>query len=295
MTLLKRFSQPLFLLAIGCAWPVAACGKKNDDSSKDVAAATTSLVKGPAGDLFVTDGGHGGLPVVFVHSFAGSSEHWKVQLAHVRPDRRAIALDLRGHGKSAAPDNADYSVDALASDVEAVVNALKIDRFVLVGHSMGGAAAALYTGAHGDRVAGLMLVGTPGKTSPDMAQQTLAALNADYQKTMDSYWQSLVKGAKPEVADRLITEGKRVPMDESMAIIDGIFAYNPLPALDAYRGPKLLVDTAQSQSPDSLHNEEPTIPQMMIEGTSHWPQLDKPDEFNAVLDDFLELVDMTEK
>jgi pimeloyl-ACP methyl ester carboxylesterase len=80
-----------------------------------------------------------------------------------------------------------------------------------------------------------------------------------------------------------------------MAIIDGIFAYNPLPALDGYQGPKLLVDTPHGDGPDALHNEEPTIPRMTIEGTSHWPQLDKPDEFNAMLDDFLRLVDMSEK
>jgi pimeloyl-ACP methyl ester carboxylesterase len=247
MTLLKSMTGA-FALAVACAFASGCDGSAR--SSDEVTEARSGLVKGPAGNLYVSDGGGGGLPVVFVHSFAGSSDHWQAQLDHLREARRALALDLRGHGRSQAPNNDDYSVDALATDIGAVVDAKGLERFVLVGHSMGGSASASYAGAHADRVAGLMLVGTPGKSAPEKAQQTLAALNADYQKTMDSYWQSLVDGAKPEVADRLIAQGKQIP-------------------------------------PDSLHNEQPEIPQVMITGTSHWPQLDKPDEFNAALDQFL--------
>ena len=46
----------------------------------------------------------------------------------------------------------------MAGDVAAVVDTLKLDRFVLVGHSMGGGVALTYAGAHPDRVAGLVLV-----------------------------------------------------------------------------------------------------------------------------------------
>ena len=52
-------------------------------------------IMGPAGGLHVDDGGSGGLPVVFIHSFAGSAEHWTGQLDHLRRRRRAVALDLR--------------------------------------------------------------------------------------------------------------------------------------------------------------------------------------------------------
>src|SRR5262245_50373907 len=39
-------------------------------------------------------------PVIFVHSFAGSANHWDSQIEHLRSKRRVIAIDLRGHGKS---------------------------------------------------------------------------------------------------------------------------------------------------------------------------------------------------
>ena len=247
----------------------------------------TGPVTGPAGRLHVDDGGTGGLPVVFVHSYAGSGAHWAAQLAHLRPTRRAVALDLRGHGRSEAPASGNYAVDSLAADIAAVVDALGLERFVLVGHSMGGAAAVAYAGAHPERVAGLVLVGTPGRSAPEQARQVMGALETDYDKTMGTYWQSLLTGARPEVAARIESEMKSVPREASLAIIQAIFDYDPAPALKLYPGPKLLVDTSHDESPGALHNLAPEIPRQVVTGTSHWPQLDKPDELNRILDEFL--------
>lgn len=115
-------------------------------------------------------GGAGGVPVVFVHSSAGSTAHWTPQLAHLRRTRRAVALDLRSHGQSASPPRDDYAVDSLAGDIAAVADGLKLKRFVLVGHSMGGAASLAHAGAHPERVAGLVVVGAPGKIPAEQAQ-----------------------------------------------------------------------------------------------------------------------------
>ena len=77
------------------------------------ARAKAPVVRGTAGTIFVDDGGTGGMPVLFLHSFGGSSAHWAKQLAHERQTRRAIAMDLRAHGKSAAPATMDYGVASL--------------------------------------------------------------------------------------------------------------------------------------------------------------------------------------
>jgi len=262
-------------------------------SSLVAAAALLALaapIAGPAGRLYVDDGGRGGLPVVFVHSFAGSSGHWAGPLAHLRPSRRAVALDLRGHGRSQAPAPGGYTVDGLAADIAAVVDGLGLKRFVLVGHSMGGAAATAYAGAHPDRVAGLVLVGTPGKSSPEQASKILASMEADYDKVTEGYWTKLLGGAQPGVAARVRSDMKKLPRAPSMEIMKAIFAYDPLPALRAYPGPKLIVDTPHGEGPGSLHSQAPEIPRKVITGTSHWPHMDKPEEFNAILDGFLETV-----
>ncbi len=244
-------------------------------------------IDGPAGQLFVDDGGRGGVPVLFVHSFGGSTAHWRTQLKHLRQERRAVAMDLRGHGESDSPRSGGYTVDAMAQDIAAVADALKLKRFVLVGHSMGGAAAAAYAGKYRDRVAGLVLVGTPGKADPVQAAQVLAGIDSDYDNVVAGYWKSLIDGAQPNARSLLEADMRRMQREPSTAMIRSIFANDPLPSLSAYRGPKFIIDTPHGDGRAALYRQAPQIPRRVITGTSHWPQLDKPVEFNALMDEFL--------
>ena len=247
-------------------------------------------VVGPAGAIYVDDGGGGNkeaLPILFLHSYGGDSGHWASQLSHARHDRRAIAIDLRGHGKSAAPKDNDYSLDAQVKDVEAVVQKLGLKRFVLVGHSMGGSLASRYAAKHPTQVAGLVLVGAPGKTPPEQAKEILAAIESNYDATMKGYWEKLVDGAQPHVRTQILKEMNRVPRDASLAILRVLFADDPVASLDRYPGPKLIVYTAHGDSPNALQRVRSKVPSRLIDGTSHWPHLDKPGEFDRVLDEFV--------
>ncbi|MGC4120047.1 MAG: alpha/beta hydrolase [Myxococcales bacterium] len=95
--------------------------------------------------LFVDDAGpQGTLPVVFLHSAGGDSSHFADQLVHLRRTRRALAVDLRGHGRS--PRGSSFAIDDAAADVTAALAARGIERFVLVGHSWGGAVAVAIAG-----------------------------------------------------------------------------------------------------------------------------------------------------
>jgi pimeloyl-ACP methyl ester carboxylesterase len=245
-------------------------------------------VSGAAGAIYVDDGGgKDGLPVLFLHSFAGDSSHWASQLDHLRHHRRALAIDLRGHGKSAAPRDDDYSIGAMVKDLEAVVDKLQIQRFVLVGHSLGGAVAIHYAARHPSRVAGLVVVGAPGKVPAEQSKQILGAIEADYDQTMKGYWEKLVTGAQPHVRTQVLGKMESVAKDDSMRIMRALFADDPLVPLDRYNGPKLIIYTSQGNTPNDLQNARPKIPNRVMDGTSHWPHLDKPAEFNALLDEFL--------
>jgi pimeloyl-ACP methyl ester carboxylesterase len=251
-----------------------------------------TMVKGSAGDLFVSDGGAGGIPVVFVHSFGGNTRHWDNQLEHLRSDRRAIAFDLRGHGQSEMPANGEYDVNAMANDIAAVADSLKLNKFVLVGHSMGGSSAIAYAGKHPDRVAGLLITGTPGKTPGDQAKPIINSLESDkYPVVMEDYMKKLLENSTP-ATDKLEREGmNKIPKPASIDIIKSVFRYDPLPDLRNYPGPKLIVARAGEENPNSLHTYFPGIPYIPVEVTSHWIQLDKPGEFNRILDDFLATVE----
>jgi pimeloyl-ACP methyl ester carboxylesterase len=251
---------------------------------------TSSRLAGPAGTLAVDDGGSGGLPVILVHSAAGSSTHWARQLDHLRENRRAVALDLRGHGRSQLPGNDDYSIAGMARDIEAVVDTLGIEKFVLVGHSMGGGVALEFAGAHPNRVAGLLLLDpiADGKQLPaSETKQFLEALNTDYENTIVGYWTGIA-GPDSTIRERLLIDLRATPEVTVVRSLQEVMQFDPDPALARYRGPKLSIVTASNNEAFSLHRLGKGFPYRVVTGTGHWIQLDKPAEFNRLMDDFLE-------
>jgi pimeloyl-ACP methyl ester carboxylesterase len=251
-------------------------------------------IEGPVGLLHIDDGGKGSIPVIFIHSFGGSTEHWRYQLQHLRSHRRAIAFDLRGHGLSDPPANDDYEILSLSGDIAAVADHFKIRRFVLVGHSMGGSAAVAYTNAHPDRVAGLLLTGTPGKTPEELSGQVIESLESDaYEKVMEDYMKKLLANATPAVEKMERGGMNKISKEASLNIIKAAFKYDPIPALRSYKGPVLIVGAIGEKQPNSLSMQLPEIPHKIVEGTSHWIQMDKPEAFNEILDAFLEKVEST--
>ncbi|MEA2725180.1 MAG: hypothetical protein QOH59_2951 [Gemmatimonadales bacterium] len=250
-------------------------------------------MRNPAGTLAVDDGGSGsGLPVVFVHSLAGNSTHWAAQLEHLRRDRRAVALDVRGHGRSEPPKDSNYTIAAIASDIAAAVDTLGLDRFVLVGHSMGGGAALTYAGAHPDRVAGLVLVDPIGdgkQIPPAEAKAYLGGFESNYDSTSQAYW-ATVAGPDSAIQKRLLADLKATPREAVVQALRDIMGFDPDPALARYSGPKLAIVTPHNDMPSSLHRLGKGFPHRVVEGTGHWIQLDKPEELNRLLDEFLTTV-----
>ena len=248
-------------------------------------------IEGPAGTVVVDDGGKGD-PVVFVHSLAGNAAQWSEQLAAVRAARRGIALDLRGHGRSDAPGPDGYALEAQAGDIEAVADALGLDRFALVGHSFGAGVALAFAGAHPERVTHLLLadpIGDGTQTPVAEVQPFLDALASPaYVETIEGYWSSIA-GTNPAVLERLMRDLRETPRETVVRGLNAVMAFDPKPALVRFRGPILAVVTPANDFAYSMHRVGAGLPHRVIEGTGHWLQIDRPAEFNRILAGFLDL------
>ena len=111
-------------------------------------------------DLYYEIAGAGGA-VVFLHGSNNSSQSWVNQMPVLAPKYRAIAVDHRGNGRSAAPSREkDYSIKIFANDVFGLLKALNIEKCCPVGHSLGGFIALQFALDHPDMLAGLVLVDT---------------------------------------------------------------------------------------------------------------------------------------
>jgi pimeloyl-ACP methyl ester carboxylesterase len=103
-------------------------------------------------------GTQGRPPILFLHGGGLNAHTWDLLCAALRRERHCLALDQRGHGESEWSPQMDYSIESHVGDLDAFVHALGLERFVLVGMSLGGVNALAWAGKHGQRLAGLVLV-----------------------------------------------------------------------------------------------------------------------------------------
>ena len=205
------------------------------------------------------DGGgsaSGLLPVLFVHGNGGNHTQWSAQLEHLRSaGRRAAALDLRGMGGSDIAYDGDYSIDGFASDVAAAADALKLDRFVLVGHSFGGAVVAAYAGKHPDRLAGLVFADVAGdmRGTPQAQIETLMrGLQPPTYEEFTRRWFGAILAKGTDATKAAVMKSLRAtPREVFVAATTGLYSFDQGAALAPYRGPRLhiasfLVGNAQA-------------------------------------------------
>lgn len=128
--------------------------------------------------LHLLDWSRDGVPLLFVHGFGNEAHVWDDLAPSVAPYYRTLAVDLRGHGESDRDPEARYDYDAHVGDLEALTAALGIERFVLVGHSLGGRIAMLFAGRHPERLAGLVIV----DSAPELDARGTVRIQLDLQR-----------------------------------------------------------------------------------------------------------------
>jgi pimeloyl-ACP methyl ester carboxylesterase len=262
----------------------------------------TFSIPGPAGQLHVVDlreespTPSGALPIVFVHGMVGHTGFWNAALAACADRRRAVAVDLRGHGNSKPPSNGDYSVAGCASDVFAVVDALALGPIVLVGHSYGALVTIEAAAQRPDVVRRLVLIDPPGDFTrlPDDARDTQLI---PFMKSLEGdQWHSVVEGAFEQalvgsavgaaasVRARLAT----MPRDAMLAMYRSMFAFGASATLERYLaapGTSAHAILAPANAwPFSLHNLVPALSTTVVPNVAHWIMLDAPDRFVAALE-----------
>jgi len=103
-------------------------------------------------------GGDGKTKMVLLHGLRGHAHSWDDFSATVCQDYQVLALDQRGRGETDWAKDGDYTTDAYVADLAGFCEALGLDSFVLVGHSMGGRNAMTFAARHPSKLKKLVLV-----------------------------------------------------------------------------------------------------------------------------------------
>ena len=235
-------------------------------------------------------------PVVFVHGMVGHTGFWNTALAACADRRRAVAIDLRGHGNSAVPSDGDYSVEACAGDVVAVMDALALESVVLVGHSYGACVAIELAGRRPERVDRLVLIDPPGdftRLSQEMRDGEivpfLGLLDTDrWRAVLTQAWDRALEGSTAGTAATIRERLAAMPRDAMRGMYRSMMDFRAVDALERYLaapGANVRAVLAPMNAwPFSLHNLVPAITTATVADAGHWLMLDRPDAFGAALE-----------
>jgi pimeloyl-ACP methyl ester carboxylesterase len=137
---------------------------------------TEHRIRRERGSVYVRDFAGSGPAFVLLHGFPDNAHIYDDLIPHlVAAGRRIVAIDFLGFGASDKPEGAFYSFPQQIGDVEAVVEALKLDRVIPVGHDAGGPAAVNFALRHPDRTAAVVLMNVfygaaPGQLVPELIE-----------------------------------------------------------------------------------------------------------------------------
>ena len=200
-------------------------------------------------------------------------------------------------GESAPAVDGDYSVAAMAADVGAVVDSLRVQRFILVGHSYGGAVVAKYAAMHPERAAGVIFADSAGNLSitDEGAAKFESAIRNNRDAVVKKWFGAMLEPSSEATRSEVFASVRKSTMDAFVEALDGLRHIDMKELIAAYPGPKVAIAAADTESPASLHMQFPEIPVKKLRGVGHWLMLDDPAAFNVLLDEALNVIDAVGK
>jgi len=256
-----------------------------------------------------------GAPVVFLHGLPESAYAWRRQFNWLSVNHRVIAVDLEGFGWSRT-ESEDASIMAMAERLIALLDALELESFHLVGHGWGGLIGARAAGMLGDRLLSYVHVSAPLvrhdlSRIPDFRDfrqdpDSIPDLLRDPEIFVTRTYELGVLGGIEAVPGALVERYTQALKNRhSQAALARYFSQVDV-GPDWRLGPEAAPDWSAITAPvlfiiggrdlllplEEYHDVETVVPTLVrlavIEGTGHYPHEESPGDFGEVLYEFLE-------
>jgi pimeloyl-ACP methyl ester carboxylesterase len=242
--------------------------------------------------------------LVLVHGWIGDHGIFAPQISHFSRNRRVVAVNLRGHGASDAPEQ-EYTMPDFADDVAWQCDQLGLEKPLIIGHSMGGMVALELCGSRPDLAAGVIMIDSPAmplpalKESPDMRRLIEAIGGPDYPtSSRTNAWEGGCDYDDPARRKAIFDEYILPPCVKTpqhvaySSLKNGVLNYDPEPATGACKIPMAYIsaDAPQINIMRDLDRLKQLCPQLMVAKTllsGHFNTIEVADQVDAMTERFL--------
>ncbi len=235
-----------------------------------------------------------GMPVVFVHGNFASRRWWYETLARPFPGYRYIALDLPGFAGSEVFEPFVPSIGRYAFNLDLFVRRLGLERFLLVGHSLGGAVVTELALQQPYRVAGLLLVGSApptGYKTPERSYPELARLRGN-RAGVTKALRAITASRPPDYLSDLVDDALAMHPRGFVGNARALELWRAVERTSFYRNPvRVIAGRDDPIIPTPLAAATtlafPDADRRLLSGVGHSPQIEAPETFREHLEDFL--------
>jgi pimeloyl-ACP methyl ester carboxylesterase len=246
------------------------------------------------------DLGEGKLPLIFIHGYPFDKSSWQPQLDHLQHYGRVIAYDMRGYGMSTT-NNETLSITLLADDLIKFMDALQIQKAIVCGLSMGGYVLLNALNRYPKRFSAIILSDTQCiSDTAEAKEKRHKNIQLIQSGGLNEFTENMIRNLFYEesfIAKKdVVASVKKVMLSASpQSLTDTLHALANREEM-CYSLANILIPTliicgkedkaVPSQQSVFMHQQIPRSILHLIEKAGHLPNLEKPDEFNRLVNDF---------
>jgi pimeloyl-ACP methyl ester carboxylesterase len=241
--------------------------------------------------------GKGDVTLLFVHGWSCNSGYWREQVPVFEKKYRVITMDMAGYGES-GKGRKIYSVDSFGKDAKAVIEAANAKRVIVIGHSMGGEVAVEAARFEPNRVIGIIGADSLHNVEEEINEADVKKMSEGIDKDFKGW---MTKFVEPILGKDMKPELKR-------EILDGMSSANPEIAVNTFeqyvdklRDKKIAKELSEMNTPVRCVNADlwpmniegnkkyiKSYGVKIMKGAGHFVMLERPEEFNKLLEQSVE-------
>ena len=245
--------------------------------------------------LFYEEAGGGDLPLLFVHGWCCDHTYFAPQFERFRRKHRVVAVDLRGHGQSDKPHQS-YTMEGFADDVAWMCDRLRIEKPVMIGHSMGGIVAFDLACRYPTLPSAIVMLDAaavlPGGSRAASPHLIEGLRGADYQEVQRQYVASslFIPTDNQQRKERILEDMSSAPQPMMASAMESILTYDAAVVAEGCVVPALYIAADEPQPRTDMGRLHELLSWLMdgkTVGSGHFCQLEVPEQVNLMIERFL--------